>query len=106
MIPKDKKINLHYSEGQGDVLLEGFNMFDGVNLSLISDVDQDKQMFGSHERSLLYRCINMYVYRYLIYHLGDETKISTQWYIQLNTGVKEIQQFNPGELDHRHNIRP
>ena len=33
-------------------LLEGLNMFDDTNLTLISDVDQDKYMFGSHERSL------------------------------------------------------
>ena len=32
-------------------------MFDGTNLILISDVDQDKEMFGSHEISLNYRCI-------------------------------------------------
>ena len=32
-------------------------MFEGANLSLISDVDQDKLMFGSHEISLTYRCI-------------------------------------------------
>ena len=27
-------------------------MFDGTNLTLISDVDQDTKMFGSHKRSL------------------------------------------------------
>ena len=53
-------------------------MFDGANASLIFDVDQDKQMFGLHESSLLYRCFDIYVYRYLIYHLEDETKISIQ----------------------------
>ena len=29
-------------------------MSDGAKLIIISDVDQDKQMFGSHERSLTY----------------------------------------------------
>ena len=29
-------------------------MSDGAKLTIISDVDQDKQMFGSHERSLTY----------------------------------------------------
>ena len=29
-------------------------MFDGANGTLIFDVDQDKQMFSSHERSLIY----------------------------------------------------
>ena len=33
-------------------LLESLNMFDGTNLTLISNVDQDKNMFGSHEISL------------------------------------------------------
>ena len=32
--------------------LKGLNMFDVTNLTLISDVDQDRQMFDSHERSL------------------------------------------------------
>ena len=32
-------------------------MFDGTNLTLISDVDvdQDRKMFSSHERSLTYK---------------------------------------------------
>ena len=38
-------------------LLEDLNMFDGTNLTLISDVDQDREMFSSHKRSLTYRCI-------------------------------------------------
>ena len=29
-----------------------------------------------------------------------------QQYIQLSTGAKEIQQFNPGGSDNRHSIRP
>ena len=33
-------------------------------------------------------------------------EIRTQQYIQLITGVKEIQKINLGERDHRHNIRP
>ena len=33
-------------------LLEGLKMFDGANLTLISDVDQDIYMFGSRVRSL------------------------------------------------------
>ena len=28
-------------------------MFDGINLTLISDVNQDKKMFGSDKRSLI-----------------------------------------------------
>ena len=32
-------------------------MFDGTNFSLILDVDQDNEMFGSLERSLTHRCI-------------------------------------------------
>ena len=32
-------------------------MFDGTNHTLIYDVDRDRWMFGSHERSLTYRCI-------------------------------------------------
>ena len=34
----------------------------------------------------------------------DKTKMRTQQYKQLNTGAKEMQQFNPGGPDHRHNI--
>ena len=34
-------------------LLEGLNMFDGTNLTLTSDVDQDKKKTGSYERSLM-----------------------------------------------------
>ena len=36
-------------------LLQGLNMFDGTN-PFISGVYQDTEMFGSHERSLTYRC--------------------------------------------------
>ena len=39
------------------ILLEGLNKSYGANLTLISNVDQDKKMFGSHERSLTYRFI-------------------------------------------------
>ena len=42
-------------EGSVKKILDGLNMFDGTNLTHISDVNQDKQMFGSHERSLTYR---------------------------------------------------
>ena len=35
-----------------------------------------------------------------------KTKIRTQQYIQLNTGVKEIQQLNLSGPDNRHRIRP
>ena len=31
-------------------------MFDGTNLTLISEADQDTGMFALHERSLKYRC--------------------------------------------------
>ena len=37
-------------------LLKGLNMFDGTNLTLISNVDQGIQMSGSREISLTYRC--------------------------------------------------
>ena len=30
-------------------LLEGLNIFNGTNLTLYSDVDWDRQMFGLHE---------------------------------------------------------
>ena len=40
-------------------LLEGLNMFDGTHLTLISDVGQDKKMFGSHERALLIPNLSM-----------------------------------------------
>ena len=50
-------------------------------------------MFGSRERSLTCQCIISY---YILTNIkkGDETKISTQQYIKLNTGAKEIQQLN------------
>ena len=35
-------------------------MFECTSLILISDVDQDKQMFGSHKIFLTYRCIVSY----------------------------------------------
>ena len=38
-------------------LLEGLNRFHGANLTLSSDVDQDTQMFGLHERPLTYQSI-------------------------------------------------
>ena len=38
-------------------LLEGLNIYDGSNLTLISDVDQDRYSLGSHERSPTDRCI-------------------------------------------------
>ena len=38
-------------------LLEGLSMFDCTNITLISVWDQDTLMFGSHERSITYRCI-------------------------------------------------
>ena len=37
-------------------LRQGLNMFNGTNLTLISDVDQDTRMFGLRESSLTYRC--------------------------------------------------
>ena len=57
------------------------NMFDDTCLALISDVDQDKQMFGSDQRSLTH----------LLVHTnrdikGDKTKIDKN--IQLNTKAK------------------
>ena len=36
------------------------NLFHGANLTLSSDVDQDTQMFGLHERSLTYQRIISY----------------------------------------------
>ena len=35
-------------------LLEGLNLFHGANLTLSSDVDQDTQVLGLHERPLTY----------------------------------------------------
>ena len=50
---------------------------------IISDVDQDTYMFGSHETSLTYRVHTNQDKK------GDKTKIRTQQYIQLNTRAKE-----------------
>ena len=38
-------------------LLEGLNQFYGTSITLIFDVDQEKQIFGLHERFLTYRYI-------------------------------------------------
>ena len=43
-------------------LLESLNMFDGTNLTLISNVDQDKNMFGSHEISLTLEIYHLLVH--------------------------------------------
>ena len=40
-----------------NILLEGLNRFHGTNLKLSSDLDQDTQIFGLHERPLNYPCI-------------------------------------------------
>ena len=37
-----------------NILMEALNRFHGTNLTLSSDVDQDIQMFGLHERPLTY----------------------------------------------------
>ena len=54
-----KKIHKRISALQRSVrkLLEGLNTFDGTTLTIISDVDQDKYIFGSHETFLSDRCI-------------------------------------------------
>ena len=39
------------------ILLEGLKWFNGANLTLSSDVDQDTYMFGLHEIPLTYECI-------------------------------------------------
>ena len=39
------------------ILLEGLNRFHSANLTLYSDVDQDTQIFGLHERPLTNQCI-------------------------------------------------
>ena len=39
-----------------NILLEGFNRFNGANLTLSPDVDQDSYMFGLHNRPLAYQC--------------------------------------------------
>ena len=59
-------------------------MFNGTNLNLNSDLDQDAHTFGSHEKSLLIDVSspsNMYK--------RVRMKNWTQQYIQLNTGTKE-----------------
>ena len=67
-------------------------MFNGANLPLYSDVDRDTYMFGSHERSLTYRCIiSMFIH--IKIKKRDETEIRIRQYIQLNTGAKQIQQL-------------
>ena len=53
------------ADGRHKKSLEGFNM---VNLTLSSDVDQDTNVFGPHERSLTHRCIiskciHIYIYK-------------------------------------------
>ena len=40
-----------------NILLEGLNRFNGANLTLRSDLDQDTKMFGLHARPLAYQCI-------------------------------------------------
>ena len=45
------------------ILLEGLNQFQGANLTLNSDVDQDTYMFGLHERPLAYQCIVSKTYK-------------------------------------------
>ena len=40
-----------------NILLEGLNRFHGANLTLSSDMDQDTEMFGLHEKPLTYPCI-------------------------------------------------
>ena len=62
-----------------------------ANLSLSSDMDQDTQMFGLHERPP-----NLF-----IHHL----QIRTQQYIKLNNRAKEIQQVNPCGPDNSQRIR-
>ena len=54
-------------------------------------------MFGSHERALFIKLIDVSSpSKYLLnYKKRDETKIRTQQYIQLKTGVKEIQLARP-----------
>ena len=44
--------------------------------------------------------------KYKSRYKNDGTKIMTQQYKQLNTGIKDIQQLEPGGPDHRHNTRP
>ena len=33
-------------------IMEGLNMSDSTNITIIYDVDQNKQMFGSHDKSI------------------------------------------------------
>ena len=42
--------------GQQNILLEGLNRFNGANLTLNSDVNQDTKIFGLHERLITYQC--------------------------------------------------
>ena len=57
-------------------------MFDGTNLTLFSDVDQDKKMFGCMKDPLLIDVSSLSTYN------SRYKKVSTQQYIQLYTGVK------------------
>ena len=43
--------------GQENILLKGLNQFNGANLTLNSDMDQDILIFSLHERPLTYQCI-------------------------------------------------
>ena len=54
---KDQQEKHHLGTISKRKLMESLNMFDGTSLTLISDVDQDKKIFGSHEISLSNRCI-------------------------------------------------
>ena len=70
-------------------------MFEGTNLTLISDVDQNKyNLCLARIKDPLLIDVSFPS----IYTSGKT--IRTQQYIQLHTWVKEIQQLNPGGPDH------
>ena len=49
--------------------------WDSANHTLISDVDGDRCLLGSHEISLTYQCsISLYMYFLMEIYQGDENK--------------------------------
>ena len=75
-------------------------MFDGINLTLLSDMDQDNTWFSMKDPLRIdVSSPSTYTSRY---EKGDKTKIRTQQYTQLNTGVNKIQQLTPDGPHYTH----
>ena len=48
---------IHKRTVSKNILMEGLNRSHSANLTLSTDVDQDRKMFGLHVRPLAYQCI-------------------------------------------------